>query len=151
MIPTLQTALEWPDAPRAPVACRITCRVCGLSALTDINNAGLLCAPCRIDLVVTRTHVETVLATCEARWRAAYEAFEAQAAQEPRWAAVQEARSSAEPALFALAWERRKAEGGAFGALLVARESLDALSDALGRRREWARRAMDAIDAAEEG
>ena len=130
---------------------RITCRVCGLPATVDINNAGLLCAPCRADLEMTKAHIASVMQASEARWKAAVETFEELAAQEGRWEQIARARHTAEPALFAEAWRRRKAEGGTLAALLLASEALDAISEELTTRRAWAFSALEEIDAAEQG
>jgi hypothetical protein len=155
----VEGALTWADfqvkeeraAREERPTARITCRVCGLPATVDANNSGLLCGPCRVDTIATRLHVESVMEASEARWRTAYETFEAQAGGEPRWGQIAAARHTAEPSLFAEAWRRRKAEGGSLGVLLSASEALDALSDELTRRREWAALALEEIDAAEQG
>ena len=127
----------------------ITCRVCGMRAKVTIDNAALLCGPCRIDIVATRQHVESTLAAAESRWQASIEAFDVQAESVPEWPKVEAARLDADPKLFAEAWRRRKAEGGALGALLVAKEQLDDLSDEMQRRRAWAASALTEIDAYE--
>lgn len=123
----------------------ITCRVCGIRSKVTVDNEALLCGPCRIDPVATRVHVETTLAMVEARWQAAWEAFDAQAEGVPEWGTIEAARSTADPALFAEAWRRRKAQGGALGALLEAREALDELSDEMQRRKAWADAALEEI------
>lgn len=130
----------------------ITCRVCELRGQVPLDNEALLCQPCRVDLLQTRVHVEGVLASVEARWRAAIEAWEALydgAAPEiqQKWDRVQELRLTADPVAFARAWSKRKAEGGAFGALLEARERLDELSEELTARRAWADAALREIEA----
>lgn len=127
----------------------ITCRVCGMRAKVTIDNVALLCGPCRIDIVATRAHVETTLATAERRWQAAVEAFDVQAEGVPEWRKVEAARLDADPKLYAEAWRRRKAAGGPLGALLVAKEALDDLSDEIQRRRAWAASALTEIDAYE--
>lgn len=139
---------EPPRTARQPLmpTARITCRVCGLGSIVTLDNVALLCGPCRTDTALTRAHVETTLATAERRWEAAVEAFDVQAETVPEWAKIEAARLTADPALFAEAWRRRKAAGGPLGDLLRAKEALDALSDEMTRRREWARAALEEID-----
>lgn len=127
----------------------ITCRVCGMRAKVTIDNVALLCGPCRVDIVATRSHVESTLAAAETRWQAHVEAFDVQAERPSvaaKWAQIQAARLDADPKLFAEAWRRRKAEGGALGALLQAKDDLDELSDEIQRRRAWAAAALEEID-----
>lgn len=142
--PPRTTRLRFPDETW------ITCRVCGMRSKVTIDNMALLCGPCRVDIVATRSHVETTLAAAERRWQAAVEAFDAQAEQVPQWAMVEQARLSAPSVLFAEAWRRRKAEGGKLGTLLAAKEALDDLSDEMQRRRAWAQAALREIEAYEE-
>jgi hypothetical protein len=132
--------------PLMPTA-RITCRVCGLRSEVTVDNAALLCQPCRVDPEMTRGHVAETLAAVERRWRASVEAFDAQAAGVPQWETIEAARLSAEPALFSEAWRRRKAAGGLLGELLAAKEALDDLSDELQRLRAWAWGAFAELDA----
>lgn len=126
---------------------RITCRVCGLPSEVPIDNPVLLCAPCRVDIEQTRGFVEETLRLVEERWQATWETFDEQSASVPQWGAIEQARLNADPMLFAEAWRRRKAEGGALGKLLEAREALDLVSDELQRRRAWAESAMREIEA----
>jgi hypothetical protein len=131
---------------------RITCRVCGLPATVPVSAPALLCNPCRSDSAMTRLHVETILATCETRWQAAYEAWEvAVAPHTERWLKIEEARLATEPEVFLVRWNKTKALGGDFAALLVQREAFDELSDELNGRREWAAKALEEIDAYERG
>lgn len=130
-----------------PTLTRIVCVVCGLPS--QVTGAARLCGPCRADLAHTRMHVECVLATAEARWEAAFEAFEAKADASAEWAKVRAAMGVVEPAVFEEAWRRAKARGGALAELLIEKEALDALSDEMTARREWADRAVKEIEAAE--
>jgi hypothetical protein len=132
---------------------RITCRVCGLRSEVTLDNAALLCQPCRVDPVHTRLHVEQTLAAVERRWEQAVEAFDIRAEQPEvaeKWATIEAARLSAAPALFLEAWRRRKAAGGPLGELLAAKEALDELSDEVQRQRAWATSALGELDAYED-
>lgn len=141
----------FPDRPAQlellPTA-RITCRVCGMRSEVTVDNSALLCGPCRVDTEATRSHVESTLVAAERHWQETWEAFDVQA-QQPEvaeaWAKIEEARLSADPALFAEAWRRRKAAGGPLADLLRAREALDDLGDELTRRRTWAAAALEEI------
>lgn len=134
--------------PLMPVV-RITCRVCGLRSEVTIDNEALLCQPCRVDPVATRLHVEQTLATIERRWQEEVERFDIQAEAVPEWRKIEAARLTAEPALFAEAWRRRRASGGLLGELLAARDALDTLSDEVQRLRAWAAAALGELDAYE--
>lgn len=131
--------------PLMPVV-RITCRVCGMRSEVTIDNEALLCQPCRVDPIATRLHVEQTLATVERRWQTAVEAFDIQAEGVPQWTTIEAARLTAAPELFAEAWCRRKAAGGALADLLTAKEALDELSDEVQRQREWATAALCEIE-----
>src|SRR5690349_2075131 len=92
----------------------ITCRVCGLRSKVGIDNAALLCNPCRVDLVQTESFVRDTLASVEARWAAAVENWTARIEGEAAalWAPIAAAQGMVDPALFAEAWRRRRAQGG---------------------------------------
>lgn len=142
-----------PAAP-TPAECWITCRVCERKQKVGIDNPALLCEGCRVDLAATRTHVEETLALVETRWQAAVEDFDARGAGSAEWekvcaANVKVAAGEMDAKLFTIAWARAKARGGALSEILLAKESLDALSDEVQARREWAARAIAEIEAAQ--
>lgn len=117
----------------------ITCRVCGLKSRVGLDNPALLCNPCRVDPVQTEGHVLHLRDTYRERlWRARrkwddlLERMPSEVRQ--RWVKVVGARERValkeiSEVSFNATWQRARAAGGDFAALLLARESFEAESD----------------------
>lgn len=135
------------EPPPLPPTAWITCRICGLRSKVGTDNPALVCGPCRADTAQTRMHIEEGLRTVEARWQAAVESWTVPPALAAEWAKVEAAQGTVEPALFVVAWARAKKRGGPLADLLEAKERLDAISDELQAKRQWAEAALRELDA----
>lgn len=118
---------------------RITCRVCGLRDKVGIDNAALLCGPCRIEPLQTRAHVLHLRDTYRARLWAAGEKWEetlgaAAPTERERWARVESAKArvaegDVDREAFVRTWARARAAGDAFARLLLAREAYEHIAE----------------------
>lgn len=124
---------------------RITCRVCDAKATVPTDHPALLCMNCLGDLDATRDRVAEwrgkALGTLDAN-QAAWDAIRFASPALDRWPAIQGAliavvEKRATPQALAATWAKRKAEGGALAALLVAyegyAETCDRISEELAR------------------
>lgn len=110
---------------------RITCRVCGLTAIVLVDHPALLCFACLENLGQTRIHVQKWLASVLAGLDEAKATFDELVMRSPaaaRWQAVQAAligvaEKRIEQKVFDATWQKRKAEGGALAQLLLAYEA----------------------------
>jgi len=120
----------------------ITCRVCERVELVTIGHPALLCAACVADLSATAAHVASVYGAALAFFLEAAQALDAAIAVSPErawWGKVEAARASAtfDADLFAQAWARAKAAGGAKARLCALWEALNREADTLEPLNTW--------------
>lgn len=127
-------------APAAENASRITCRVCGATATVPLDHPALLCPNCMENLDATRDRVAAWLESALRRLDENKGTWEADLANHPaadKWPAIQGAliavaERRATQAQLDQTWQKRKAEGGALGRLLLAYELYAATADQIG-------------------
>lgn len=120
----------------------ITCRVCERVELVTIGHPALLCSSCLADLSATAAHVASVYGAALAFFLEAAQALDAAIAVSPErawWGKVEAARAADtfDAAVFAQAWARAKAGGGARARLCALWEELAREADTLEPLNAW--------------
>lgn len=116
---------------------RITCRVCDRAATVPLDWPALLCQECMEDLDATRERVAGWLGSALQRLDTNQAAWDAIRINNERWQPIQAAliavaEKRATPQALAATWTKRKAEGGALAALLIAYEGYAETADRIG-------------------
>lgn len=129
-----------PVISHARLVGRVACAACGLRA--DV----LICQECATDPEASRQRVKGWLAGVLTQMDVAIEACEAVTrAHAPLWAKIQEAQERMSQAEFDARWQARRAEGGAWGALIAAVDDRDRALQPLAVERDRLERALSVL------